>query len=82
VGRPASNTHFLIYCNSYSRANNDPNGLVAMEEETLCNEKPLTNEEEEVKPDEVVHEVAVGKDLVGALKILRRLYISCFRKGV
>jgi U4/U6.U5 tri-snRNP-associated protein 1 len=53
-----------------------------MEEETLCNEKPLTNEEEEVKPDEVVHEVAVGKDLVGALKILRRLYISCFRKGV
>jgi hypothetical protein len=49
----------------------DPNGLVAMQEETLPNEKSVANEEEEVKPDEVTHEVAVGKGLACALKILQ-----------
>ncbi|TVU14820.1 hypothetical protein EJB05_38313 [Eragrostis curvula] len=53
-----------------SPAKDDTNGLVAMEEETHS-EKPVENKEEEVKPDEVIHEVAVGKGLAGALKILK-----------
>jgi U4/U6.U5 tri-snRNP-associated protein 1 len=56
---------------SDSAAKDDTNGLVAMEEETLHNEKTVPNEEEEVKPDEVIHEAAVGKGLAGALKILK-----------
>ncbi|GJN26432.1 hypothetical protein PR202_gb14360 [Eleusine coracana subsp. coracana] len=56
---------------SDSPAKDDTNGLVHMEEETIHNETSVTNEEEEVKPDEVIHEVAVGKGLAGALKILK-----------
>jgi len=49
---------------------NDTNGLAAMDEDAQA-EKPVKVEEEEVKPDEVIHEVAVGKGLAGALKILK-----------
>ncbi|RLM73211.1 SART-1 family protein DOT2 [Panicum miliaceum] len=48
----------------------ETNGLAAMEEDAHA-EKPVKVEEEEVKPDEVIHEVAVGKGLAGALKILK-----------
>jgi len=48
----------------------DTNGLAAMDEDAQA-EKPVKVEEEEVKPDEVIHEVAVGKGLAGALKILK-----------
>ncbi|CAN6236267.1 unnamed protein product [Urochloa humidicola] len=48
----------------------DTNGSVAMEEDAQA-EKPAKVDEEEVKPDEVIHEVAVGKGLAGALKILK-----------
>lgn len=48
----------------------DTDGLAAMEED-LHTEKTVKVDEEEVKPDEVIHEVAVGKGLAGALKILK-----------
>ncbi|CAL5014839.1 unnamed protein product [Urochloa decumbens] len=48
----------------------DTNGLAAMEEDAQA-EKLVKVDEEEVKPDEVIHEVAVGKGLAGALKILK-----------
>ncbi|PAN40129.1 hypothetical protein PAHAL_7G293900 [Panicum hallii] len=48
----------------------ETNGLAAMEEDAHA-EKPVKVEEEEVKPDEVIHEVAVGKGLASALKILK-----------
>ncbi|CAN6250176.1 unnamed protein product [Urochloa humidicola] len=48
----------------------DTNGLAAMEEDAQA-EKQVKVDEEEVKPDEVIHEVAVGKGLAGALKILK-----------
>uniref|UniRef100_A0A0A9DN30 DOT2 n=1 Tax=Arundo donax TaxID=35708 RepID=A0A0A9DN30_ARUDO len=55
---------------SNNLSKDDTNGLAAMEEEGHT-EKPVKVEEEEVKPDEVIHEVAVGKGLAGALKILK-----------
>lgn len=51
-------------------AKDDTNGLVAMQEEAPT-EIPAKIEEEEIKPDEVIHEAAVGKGLAGALKILK-----------
>ncbi|OEL15977.1 SART-1 family protein DOT2 [Dichanthelium oligosanthes] len=48
----------------------DANGLAAMEEDAHT-EKAVKVDEEEIKPDEVIHEVAVGKGLAGALKILK-----------
>jgi len=48
----------------------DTNGLAAMDEDAHA-EKPVKVDEEEIKPDEVIHEVAVGKGLAGALKILK-----------
>ena len=51
-------------------AKDDTNGLAEMEEEALT-EIPAKVEEDGVKPDEVIHEVAVGKGLAGALKILK-----------
>lgn len=51
-------------------AKDDTNGLAEMEEDALT-EIPAKVEEDEVKPDEVIHEVAVGKGLAGALKILK-----------
>ncbi|CAN6269314.1 unnamed protein product, partial [Urochloa humidicola] len=48
----------------------DTNGLAAMEEDAQA-EKAVKVDEEEVRPDEVIHEVAVGKGLSGALKILK-----------
>ncbi|KAF8649652.1 hypothetical protein HU200_064192 [Digitaria exilis] len=48
----------------------DTNGLAEMEEDART-EKSVKVDEEEVKPDEVIHEVAVGKGLAGALKILK-----------
>ncbi|CAD6222898.1 unnamed protein product [Miscanthus lutarioriparius] len=51
-------------------AKDDAIGLAEMEEEALT-EIPATVEEDGVKPDEVIHEVAVGKGLAGALKILK-----------
>lgn len=51
-------------------AKDDANGLAEMEEEALT-EIPAKVEEDGVKPDEVIHEVAVGKGLAGALKILK-----------
>ncbi|XP_062226749.1 SART-1 family protein DOT2-like [Phragmites australis] len=55
---------------SNNRAKDDTNGSAAMEDEAHT-EKSVKVEEEEVKPDEVIHEVAVGKGLAGALKILK-----------
>ncbi|XP_039818928.1 SART-1 family protein DOT2-like isoform X2 [Panicum virgatum] len=48
----------------------DTNGLAAMDEDAHA-EKSVKVDEEEIKPDEVIHEVAVGKGLAGALKILK-----------
>ncbi|KAL6843924.1 hypothetical protein ACP4OV_026495 [Aristida adscensionis] len=51
-------------------AKDDTNGLVTIKEEAHI-ENPVKVEEEEAKPDEVIHEVAVGKGLAGALKFLQ-----------
>ncbi|WVZ66809.1 hypothetical protein U9M48_015979 [Paspalum notatum var. saurae] len=51
-------------------AKDDTNGLAAMEEDAP-KETAVKVEEEEIKPDEVIHEAAVGKGLAGALKILK-----------
>ncbi|TKW06619.1 hypothetical protein SEVIR_7G251900v4 [Setaria viridis] len=55
---------------SDNHVKDDTNGLAAMEEDAHA-EKQVKVDEEEVKPDEVIHEVAVGKGLAGALKILK-----------
>ncbi|XP_062183891.1 SART-1 family protein DOT2-like [Phragmites australis] len=51
-------------------AKDDTNGLVAMKEEAHI-QSPGKIGEEEARPDEVIHEVAVGKGLSGALKLLK-----------
>uniref|UniRef100_A0A0E0G730 SART-1 family protein n=1 Tax=Oryza nivara TaxID=4536 RepID=A0A0E0G730_ORYNI len=52
-------------------AKDDTSGLAVVKEETSV-EVPVKNEEEEeLKPDEIVHEAAVGKGLAGALKFLK-----------
>lgn len=51
-------------------AKDDTNGLATMEEEAPT-EIPAKVEEDGIKPDEVIHEAAVGKGLAGALKILK-----------
>lgn len=51
-------------------AKDDTSGLAVVKEVTDI-EDTVKDEEEEVKPDEVVHEVAVGKGLAGALKFLQ-----------
>ncbi|XP_020270299.1 SART-1 family protein DOT2 [Asparagus officinalis] len=40
-------------------------------QETNDNEQPATEDKEDVAPDEIIHEVAVGKGLSGALKLLK-----------
>ncbi|KAG8089730.1 hypothetical protein GUJ93_ZPchr0011g27673 [Zizania palustris] len=52
-------------------AKNNMGGLAVIKEE-INTEGPIKDEEEEeVKPDEIVHEAAVGKGLAGALKFLK-----------
>ncbi|KQK02064.1 SART-1 family protein DOT2 [Brachypodium distachyon] len=51
-------------------AKDDIRGLPVIKEETIV-EDPVKDEEEEVKPNDVVHEAAVGKGLGGALKFLQ-----------
>jgi U4/U6.U5 tri-snRNP-associated protein 1 len=53
-------------------AKDDTNRLGVIKEETVIEDpKKDAEEEEEVIPDEVVHEAAVGKGLAGALKFLQ-----------
>lgn len=40
-------------------------------QETNEDEQPKTEDKEEIVPDETIHEVAVGKGLSGALKLLK-----------
>lgn len=39
--------------------------------DTSADEKPANEEKDEIVPDETIHEVAVGKGLSGALKLLK-----------
>jgi U4/U6.U5 tri-snRNP-associated protein 1 len=55
---------------SDNHVKDDTNALAPMEEDARA-EKQVRVDEEEVKPDEVIHEVAVGKGLASALKILK-----------
>ncbi|KAF0934640.1 hypothetical protein E2562_026133 [Oryza meyeriana var. granulata] len=52
-------------------AKGDMSGLAVVKEETNTEGPVKDEEEEEVKPDEIVHEAAVGKGLAGALKFLK-----------
>jgi U4/U6.U5 tri-snRNP-associated protein 1 len=52
-------------------AKDDTNRLGVIKEETVIEDPKKDAEEEEVVPDEVVHEAAVGKGLAGALKFLQ-----------
>jgi U4/U6.U5 tri-snRNP-associated protein 1 len=52
-------------------AKDDTNRLGVIKEETVIEDPKKDAEEEEVIPDEVVHEAAVGKGLAGALKFLQ-----------
>ncbi|XP_015698022.1 SART-1 family protein DOT2 isoform X1 [Oryza brachyantha] len=52
-------------------AKDDMNGLAVVKEETNIEGPVKDEEEEEVKPDDIVHEAAVGKGLAGALKFLK-----------
>ncbi|KAJ0011072.1 hypothetical protein Pint_32856 [Pistacia integerrima] len=48
----------------------EPSGWTEVKE-TDADEKPADEDEEEIVPDETIHEVAVGKGLSGALKLLK-----------
>ncbi|KAJ6828776.1 SART-1 family protein DOT2 [Iris pallida] len=48
----------------------DTGGWTEMKE-TLQNELPASEEKEDIVPDEIIHESAVGKGLSGALKLLK-----------
>ena len=52
-------------------AKDGTSGLGVIKEETVIEDPKKDAEEEEVIPDEVVHEAAVGKGLAGALKFLQ-----------
>jgi len=49
---------------------NVPGGWTEVKE-TNEDEQPNTEDKEEIVPDETIHEVAVGKGLSGALKLLK-----------